>query len=241
MTARNDAGLTGGQATLALARLAIVRATRGKALWAAIALSLLPLIVVGVQLSLGHERDDIWRAAFELTLLTLPIVPSILVGPSLSDELEDKTSAYLWSRALPRWSIIAGKLAGLAPLAASIAAVALSISWMVMGGPGAVSIATAAHGLAGVGGAALIAAALVAALATLVPRHAVAVSVVYLLFVDKLVGELPLKIRYMSISFAGRSIAGFNDDAGAIAGAATLAIIGGLAVTIAVMRISRME
>lgn len=236
------AGLTGGQATLALARLAIVRAVRGKALWIAIAISLLPLIVVGVQVGLGHEHKDIWQTAVELTLLTLPIVPSILVGPSMADEIEDKTSAYLWSRALPRWSIISGKLVGLAPIAAVIAICALTISWIVMGGPGAVAPATAARGMAGVGLAAVVASTLVGALATMVPRHAVAASVVYLLFVDKVVGELPMKLKYISISSGGRAIAGLSyNDVPAVVGVVGLVAIAALAVTIAVLRIARME
>jgi ABC-type transport system involved in multi-copper enzyme maturation permease subunit len=238
----SDTGLTGGQATLALARLAVVRAIRGKALWIACALSLLPLVVLGVQLSLGISRENMWRTAFELTLLTLPIIPSILVGPSLSDELEDKTSAYLWSRALPRWSIIAGKLVGLAPLAAVIPAASITISWLVMGGPGVIAPEQFARGIVGSCSATIVAAALVAALSTLAPRHAVAVSVVYLLFIDKVVGELPIKLKYISISSGGRAIAGFSDtDVTAAVGAVSLVAIAAIAITIAVTRIARLE
>jgi ABC-type transport system involved in multi-copper enzyme maturation permease subunit len=240
----NPSGLTGLQATLALARLAVVRTVRGKALWIAMALSLLPLVVVGVQVGLGHTRETMWQTAFMLTLLTLPIIPPILIGPSMSDEIEDKTSAYLWSRALPRWSIIAGKLVGLAPVAAAISVVALAIAWFVIGGPGAVDPATAARGFAGAGFATLIASTLVAAIATLVPRHAVAVSVVYLLFVDKIVGELPIKLKFTSIAFGGRAIAGFTEgeaNSGALAGVATLVVIAALSLFVATTRISRME
>jgi ABC-type transport system involved in multi-copper enzyme maturation permease subunit len=233
-------GLTGMQATLALARLALVRAARGKALWISMATALLPLVVVSVQVGLGHSHQTMWESAFGLTMLTLPIVPPILIGPSISDELEDKTSAYLWSRALPRWSIIAGKLVGLAPICAAISAVSLAIAWLVMGGPGAVSVGTALRGFAGVGFAALIASTLVAALATLVPKHAVAVSVVYLLFVDKIVGELPIKLQYTSIAFGGRAIAGFTEQ-GAIAGVTTLVAIATLAIAVAITRVARME
>jgi ABC-type transport system involved in multi-copper enzyme maturation permease subunit len=243
MSAANDAGLTGMQATLALARLAVVRASRGKALWIGMAIALLPLVVVGVRVGLGHERRDIWEAAFGLTFLTLPIVPSILIGPSLSDELEDKTAAYLWSRALPRWSIISGKLLGLAPVAAAIGAGSLAISWIVMGGPGQVPTDVAVRGLVGIGASAIAASALVAALATLVPRHAVAVSVVYLMFVDLFIGAMPVKLKYMSIAFGGSAIAGLNDNGyvSPIAGVATLVVISALGVTIAVTRIARME
>lgn len=145
--ARGPGGLSGLAATRALAALALVRAARGKALWIALALALLPVIVVSVRVGLDHDRADVWRAAFELSLLTLPIVPAILIGPSLADELEDRTSAYLWSRALPRWSIVVGKLVGLAPVAAVCLTVGLATSWLVAGGPGAVAVADAWRGL----------------------------------------------------------------------------------------------
>ena len=233
--------MTGAAATWALARLALTRALRGKALYVAMSLIALPLIITSVRVGLGHERLEVFDAAFELTLLILPVVPSILIGPSLADELEDKTSAYLWSRPLPRWSIVAGKLAGLAPLGALIMMAALAISWAIVGGPAAVPAGTALLAIAGIGAAALVGAAVVAALATLVPRHAVATSVVYLLFVDAFVGAMPLKLQYVSVAFAARALGGQHATAGAVAGALTLSVIGALAVSVAIRRIATLE
>jgi ABC-type transport system involved in multi-copper enzyme maturation permease subunit len=233
-------GLSGGAATLALARLALVRAVRGKAMWLALGLALLPVIIVSVRVGLGHDRDDVWRAALELSLLILTVVPSILVGPSLADELEDKTSAYLWSRALPRWSIVAGKLLGLAPAAMLILLSGLTLSWAVAGGPSAVPADVALRGLAGLAAAGLVASVLVAAIATLVPRHAVATAVVYLLIVDAPLGALPLKLQFVSVAFGGRAIAGFTDS-GVAAGAITLVAIGALTGALSLWRIGRME
>ncbi len=236
----NPTGLSGVAATQALARLALFRALRGKALWLALALALLPVIVVSVRVGIGHDRLEVWRAAFELSLLALPIVPSLLVAPSIADELEDKTSAYLWSRALPRWSIVAGKLLGLAPVAALILVAGLTVSWLVIGGPGVVPTSVALRGVAGIAAAALVAAGLVAALATLVPKYAVAASVMWLLAVDAPIGILPFKLQYISIAFGGRSIAGFTET-GALAGGVTLVVIGALAIALAIRRITRME
>lgn len=233
-------GLSGGAATMALARLALVRAIRGKAVWVAVALVLLPVIITSVRVGLGHDRLEIWDIAFELTMLILPIVPSILVAPSLSEEIEDRTSAYLWSRALPRWSIVTGKLVGLAPVVAVVMVTALAIAWAILGGPASIPVATASRGLAAVLAAALVGSMVVLAIATLVPRHAVATSVVYLLFVDAVVGALPIKFQYISVAFAARAIAGI-DPAGILTGVATLAGIAAFTSALAIHRIRTME
>jgi ABC-type transport system involved in multi-copper enzyme maturation permease subunit len=232
--------MNGTTATLALARLAVVRALRGRALYVAMALVVLPITIASVRIGLGHEADEVWRASFALTLLVLPIVPSILVGPSLADELEDKTSAYLWSRPLPRWSIVAGKLVGLAPAAAAIMVVGLLVCWLIVGGPGAVPAGTAARGVAGIAGAAIAGSMVVVMIATLVPKHAVATSVVYLLFVDAAIGALPLKFQYTSVAFAGRTVAGFS-EASLAGGLVTLLVIGALTVSVAIRRIATLE
>lgn len=234
--------MTGAAATWALARLALVRVARGKALYIAAALIALPIIVVAVQVGLDKPRAEIWRAAFEMTLWILPVVPSILVAPSLADELEDKTSAYLWSRPLPRWSIVAGKLVGLAPIAALIMATGLTVCWVIAGGPSAIPADLAARSIVAVAAAALVASMVVAAIATLVPRHAVATSVVYLLFVDGFVGMLPLKFQYTSVAFGARAIAGYGyDPASVAAGVITLVAISMVTVLIAVRRIATLE
>jgi hypothetical protein len=235
----NRRGLSGGAATLALARLALTRATRGKALWVAAVLVVFPVILAAVRTSLGHPPDDVWRAVFTVALLALPIVPSILVAPSLADEIDDKTSAYLWSRALPRWSIVAGKLLGLAPVAMLLMVASLAIAWGVMGGPGAVPASTAARGLVALGAAALAASTIAAALALLVPRHGVAVAIVYLL-IDAALGALPLKLKAMTVFHSTHVIAGF-EDTGMAGSLITLSVIVVLTSTLAIRRITRME
>jgi hypothetical protein len=232
-------GLGGGAATLALARLALVRALRGKALWVAAVLVVFPVIIAATRTSLGHPPDHIWRAVFTFALLALPIVPSILVAPSLADELDDKTCAYLWSRALPRWSIVAGKLLGLAPIAMLLMMASLAIAWGVMGGPGKVPVDLAVRGIVALGAAALVASTIAAALALLVPRHGVAIAIVYLLM-DAALGALPLKLKAMTVFHSAHVIAGF-EDTGLAGSLITLGVIGALTSVLAIRRITRME
>ncbi len=232
-------GLTGGQATRALAALAVTRALRGKAVWVATALLLLPVVIAGVQVGLGHEPTDIWRAVFRTTMLILPIVPSILIASSLADELEDKTAAYLWSRALPRWTIVAGKLVGLAPITAVVMVLGATVSWIIVGGPSGVPVETYLRGVAGLTAGAVASGTIAAMWATLVPRHAVAASIVWLLFVDFPLGGLPINLQYISASFSTLAIAGFEGTL--VGGLAAFVGIVAVTTTVAIWRIGRME
>lgn len=237
MSART--GLSGGDATLALARLALVRATRGKALWVAAALMVFPIIVAAARTAMGHPPADVWRAVFTFAMLALPIVPSILVAPSLADEIDDKTSAYLWSRALPRWAIVTGKLLGLAPVAMLLMMVSLGVAWGAMGGPGAVPTGDAVRGVVALGAAALVGSTIAAAAALLVPRHGVAVAIVYLLM-DTALGATPLKLKTATVHHSTHVLAGF-EGTGAAGAVITLIVIAVISSTLAIRRISSME
>jgi ABC-type transport system involved in multi-copper enzyme maturation permease subunit len=115
--------LSGLEATTAIARLSVRRVLRGKAIWFAVALGLLPTLLAIAQRVNGADLTQAWNASLTSYTAILAIVAPILVAASLSDEIDDRTSAYLWSRALPRWSVVTGKLLGLAPIAAAVVAV----------------------------------------------------------------------------------------------------------------------
>ena len=232
-------GLSGGQAALALARLAIVRASRGKALWVGVALMVLPIIPVVVAASLHEPAREIWEDGFNVCLLVLPILPAILVAASLADELEDKTAAYLWSRALPRWAIIGGKLLGLAPIIALIMGVGVTAIWAIAGGAGALGADTLVWALLGVAAGAVAASAVSGMWATLVPRHAVAVSVAWLLVLDLPIGALSMKLHYLSASYGARALAGLADRP--LDGVIAIAIILVITIAVAAWRITRIE
>ena len=125
--------LTGWQATAALARLSLKRAARGKALWVTLALSLVPTLYAIAFRIADRVSPDRWEGAVMMTSLLLTVIPPILVASSIAAEIAAKTSAYQWSRALPRWWLVRGKLLGQVPIAIAAPAVAVTISFAVLG------------------------------------------------------------------------------------------------------------
>jgi len=169
-----------------LAGVTLRRLVRGKALWIGVVLCTLPSIYAVTVHGRQPTRppDDLLK----LTMLLLALLPAMFVGASIGEEIEDRTSTYLWSRPIARWAVLAGKLCVLAPLVSALIVagwVAGVVIWS-QAPPSLIScLALAASGLA----TSLVA----AAIATLVPRHAMAFTIAYML-VDAFIGALPFSL-----------------------------------------------
>ncbi len=232
--------LTGWQATTALARLSLKRAARGKALWVTLALSLVPTLYAIAYRLADRVSSTRWEGAVMMTSLLLTVIPPILVASSIADEIDDKTSAYLWSRALPRWSIVLGKYLGLVPIAIAAPLLAVSVSYAVLG-PAAASTEDFARAVLGLALGTIAAAAISAMIATVMPRFAVAGAVCWLLLIDAPVGALDLNLHVIAASFGARTVAGFGGDASLASGLISLAVLTVGALAIAIRRMQRIE
>jgi len=216
-----------------LAAVTLKRFGRGKAPWIAAGLAALPIAYA----ALRHARAAPLRSdeLFALMMLLVAVLPAMFVASSIGEEIEDRTSAYLWSRAIPRWAVVAGKLTALAPAAAAL----LAVSWYA-----AMRVAAAPPSLVSCGAiaAASVAASVVAAgIATVVPRHAMVLTICYLL-TDNAVGALDFSFAGLSITHQAKLAAQFGDAPSPV-GAPLLAMAGVAAVwaAIAVLRIRRLE
>ncbi len=232
--------LPAGAAVLALARAALIRTVRGRALWVVTALAALPPLLAVVLAHASRENDQaVWRYAYEACLLMLAVVPPVLVASAIADELEDKTAAYLWSRALPRWAVVIGKLAALAPLCAILLGGSAAVAYLAGGLAPAVRTTQMIDGAIGLAAAGCCAATIAAAIAVLIPRHAVAMAVAWMAL-DATVGLIPIPLRQASTAFAGRTIAGFTSG-GATSSAIALIVLTAISTTLACWRIARLE
>ena len=224
--------LSGGAATLAIARVAWIRMVRGRALWGAALLASLSL-VMAILLRGFHAEDT--GALIEIGHATAAILTGLLVAAPIGEEFEDRTMTYLWSRPLPRWSVVTGKLVALTPVAAALAAATLVAALAVAGDPRPVTGVAAATAL-GVGARAAIG----AAMATLVPRHALALTVAYLLFLDGPIAAIPARVQLVSVWFHEAAASGAGGES-VIAGYVGLVVIAGLWLAVALWRVRRIE
>src|SRR5262249_23175356 len=147
---------------------------------------------------------------------------------SVGEEIEDKTTAYLWSRPVPRGSILAGKLVALVPIA--IALQLISVATATLAGWGQVPSAASFAGFAAAVGAG---SGIAAGISTLVPRYGMALTMCYMLLFDLVIGELPASLREISVTAQAREIALGGDIAQAFV---MMAIVGGVWLGIAVWR-----
>jgi ABC-type Na+ efflux pump permease subunit len=229
--------MTGLEATFTIASVAMRRLRRGRALWVGALAAALPIAFAGVvreQRDTGVARPD---DVFGFVQLVLSVLPALFVASSIGEDIEDRTTAYLWSRPIPRWSVLAGKLVATVP---AIWVLSLA-SWCLASLVGGIELTAASCAALLLGGTALSIVA--AAIATLVPRHAMALTVCYMLFFDLPLGIMPAAIKYLSITHHDRSLAdllGNADDApsSALIGITVIAGIWGL---VGLWRIRRLE
>lgn len=230
--------LSGMQATTALARLSLRRVLRGKSLWFAVGLGLFPCLLAVAWRANSLDSVEAWDRVTVTVALVMAIVAPILVASSLSDEIDDRTAAYLWSRAIPRWTVVSGKLLGLAPIVAGSLVLGLTACWLILGAAAAAPGPDFARALVAFVAGAIGCSAVSALIATLAPRFAVPVAVAWLLLLDATVGALDVGLHAITVSFGTKAIARGDDG---LAGPLSLAILTLVALAIACYRVDKIE
>jgi ABC-2 type transport system permease protein len=213
-----------------LVRVTWRRLFRGRALSVSVLIAALP-IVLAAAISKGPLMDGPVGA---IQLLVLALLPPMFVASSLGEEIEDRTTTYLWSRPIPRWTVVIGKLIALVPV---------TIVLVVGGFVTATRVATGALptpveiGMM-VGGVIAIS-SLAAGIATLVPKHGMALSIVYLVIFDITLAAVPASIHNLSIT---RQVAiVMAHESTATQPIITLAVISAVWIAVALLRIRRLE
>ncbi len=227
-------------AVWAITALTWRRAVRGRTLWVTALLAVLPLFYAALtyRYAIGFQTMNATgfaRGVFGIVMLTLAISPAMNVASSLGEELEERTSAYLWSRPLARWTIAAGKLLALAPVVACGAVGGLIAAHAASDGNVPKPLA-----LAGVAAAAVAFCVVAAAIATIAPKNGMTLAICYALFIDLAMGALPMSLRNISISYHANSIAGLTPDSAA-SGAVGITVVTTIWMVIGLWRIRRIE
>jgi ABC-2 type transport system permease protein len=217
-----------------IAALTVKRLLRGRAVWIGLGIAALPLIFAVVARSRGGHVPDL----VILLELLFAVLPPLFVASSIGDEIEDRTTTYLWSRPVPRWTILAGKLVALVPIVIALQ-VATAAAALAIADASAVTVRACVAMAAGAAAASLIS----AGIATLVPKHGMALAICYVLLFDLPVGFLPASLRQASITHNVRTVAGLDSmiaDAAPTA-AIAIAVVAGVWLALALYRIRRLE
>ena len=184
---------------LAIASLTWRRLVRGRSLWVASVIALAP-VAFGAVLRTQGFRKDIADDLLMFQLLVLAVLPPMFIASSIGEEIEDRTVTYLWSRPIPRWTVLIGKLLALAP----IAMVLVVASWHLGCALGLESVPPL-RSHAALAGAAAVVSVISTGVAVLVPRHGMALTIGYMLL-DYWIGILPASIQNFSVSYHVSSI-----------------------------------
>jgi ABC-2 type transport system permease protein len=218
-----------------LASITWMRLVRGRALWVSLLVGLLPCLYAFMMR--GRDRTGIGDELFAFEILVLAILAPMFVASSLGEEIEERTTTYLWSRPIPRWAILAGKLATIVPIVAAISVaswlLSAQIAWSLV--PPAQTFLSLALGSIALG-------LLAAAFSTLAPKHGMALTICYLVFFDVPAGVLPAAMQEVSVTHQLRTVSGmWPMDGSFVEGLIGLSVITLATGALAIYRMRRLE
>jgi ABC-type transport system involved in multi-copper enzyme maturation permease subunit len=221
-------------AVTTLASVTFTRLRRGVALWLGLVFAALPIAYPAVS-AMTHSAEPSLQHLLDGVRLLLAVLPAMFVASSIGEDIEHKTSTYLWSRPIPRWGVIAGKLLALVPTVA----VLVLASWVACFAVARQTAPPVDSCIALVEGS--IAASLIAAgIATLVPSYALVLTIGYML-VDMFISALPMSLAELSITHQVTALAQLSNAGEMVAPLVWLIGVSGLWLVIAVVRINRLE
>jgi ABC-2 type transport system permease protein len=213
-----------------LVRVTWRRLFRGRAISVSVLIAALP-IALAAAISKRPLMDGPVAA---IQLLVLALLPPMFVASSLGEEIEDRTTTSLWSRPIPRWTIVIGKL---------IAFVPVTIVLIVGGFAVATRLATDALPspveIAAMSGGVIAISSLAAGMATLVPKHGMALSIVYLVIFDITLAAVPASIHNLSITRQVGLVMGH--EGGVAQPLIIMTVISAVWIVVALLRIRRLE
>ena len=178
-----------------IAAVTLKRLLRGRMLWVGAVIAALPIAFAAILAAVARGHGPGLTPVRVATELLIAVLAALFVASSIGEDIEDQTTTYLWSRPVPRTAIVIGKLVVVAPIVAALIAGSWAIAAGIMPGEAAPPAS-----IAGFAAGALAAAMAAAGIGTLVPRHGMALAIVYMMF-NVFIGALPMSLRKLSITY----------------------------------------
>ena len=231
--------IPGLQATGSIARLSAKRVLRSRILIVGIvlmALSFLPML-----LGAGKSRSPEfrWEHFLRLASILQMLVVALFSASAIAEEIENKTYSYLWSRPIPRWSVLSGKLVVTILLGSIVSGTCAAIGFALSGVSETSLLFPAIFGLC-LGS--LTVSCIASCLGLLAVKYSLAVAIAYFLIFDSIIGNMPFALARVSVFHNVSAIAGYGTNAGTtLTSVLWLLGISTFAVTISLWRIARKE
>ncbi|MBL4636033.1 MAG: ABC transporter permease [Kofleriaceae bacterium] len=231
--------IPGLQATGSIARLSVKRVLRSRILIVGIilmALSFLPMLLGAGKSKTPEFR---WEHFLRLAGVLQMLVVALFSASAIAEEIENKTYSYLWSRPIPRWSVLSGKLVVTILLGTLLSGACVSIGFSLTGATETGLLLRAILALA-LGGLAV--SCIASCLGIIAVKYALAVSIAYFLIFDSIIGNMPFALARISVFHNVTAIAGYGTNAGTtLTSVLWLLGISSFAVTISLWRLARKE
>jgi ABC-type transport system involved in multi-copper enzyme maturation permease subunit len=224
---------------MAIARLTLLRFLRSRVLWIAGVFALLPMVPFALGAGVEDDVSQRWHDYMAAMSYMQMLVASLLMSPAIAEEIEDKTYTYLWSRPIPRFSVLAGKLMTGTLIASTLLIASALVTTLVVGMPDVLVLVQSLLALLlGVMAVGLIS----SSLGILLPKHAIAASLTYFMVLDLILGALPFAAARISVSHNVTEIGvGPGGESSTAMSLLWLAIVSLLWGTLALWNLSRKE
>lgn len=198
----------GGAATMAIAGLSLTRFLRSRILLVSGLFAFLPLLPFLLGADSEHSAEHRWESFFKTLAYVHMLVAALLMAPAIAEEIEDKTYTYLWSRPIPRWSVLAGKLLVGSLFAAIFVGASAAVGTGVAGMP---EMDVLLRSFFALGLGVLAVGCISASLGTLLPKHPLAGAITYFLVLDSMIGALPFSGARISVMHNVIELSGNGD------------------------------
>jgi ABC-type transport system involved in multi-copper enzyme maturation permease subunit len=234
---------SGGRATSIIARLTLRRLFRGNVIWVALVLIAVPVAFAAFAVTGDDKGPEGWKRTFLFAQLILAIVPPVMLASTVGEEIEKLTYTYLWSRPIPRWSVISGKLLALLPIVLVILCGALAASFpLAYGSVEGGDYTPLIKGVCAIALGGFAVGCLAIGIGSLSTRFGLAISIMAVFVLDIPLGNMEFSLQNLSITHHVRQIASVDKVSDPIGPAIVwLAGIAAFWLALAVWRIGRAE
>jgi ABC-type transport system involved in multi-copper enzyme maturation permease subunit len=195
-------------AALAIGRLTWLRLRRGRTVWISLLLFCVPLSVAAIAALRVEDAWTRWWHVADLTLRSLVLLaPVVHLAPAVSEEIDQQTDTYLWSRPIPRPALLFGKMLVVTPALVLLSSVAIVAAWLISrAGAGDTPLEWLWPALTAVVTGVVATSAFALGVGSLYTRQPLAVAVGWVLVFEQVIPAIPT-LQHLSTLFNTQVIA----------------------------------